>query len=223
MGTTLCGLQTTQTILGKGRSCKEIKDSDPSAATGIYEIEIEDRIIELVCDMDIVGGGWNVFQNRFNGETDFAQNWTTYEKGFGKLSAEYWLGLKNIHTLTKEGTFKLRIELSSFDGRNKYAEYDEFRIANASDNYRLTFDKYSYSGDAGDELYYHHNMEFSTYDVDNDVYYENCATHFGGYGGNWYQSCYSQNLNGKFGRPGDHGEEFMFWGNFDSYYHLALQ
>ena len=47
-------------LSGKGRSCKEIKDSDPSAETGIYEIEIEDRIIELVCDMDIAGGGWNV-------------------------------------------------------------------------------------------------------------------------------------------------------------------
>jgi len=219
--TTLSNIQTTQSILGKPRSCKEIKDSDPSAETGVYEIEIEDRIIELVCDMDIAGGGWNVFQNRFNGETDFAQNWTTYEKGFGKLSAEYWLGLKNIHTLTKEGSHKLRVELSSFDGRNKYAEYDGFRVANASDNYRLTFD-YFYSGDAGDALDFHHNMEFSTYDVDNDKDSINCATYWGSYGGNWYDHCTRQNLNGKFGQPGDEGAEFMLWYDFD-YNAMALQ
>ena len=45
---------------GKGNSCKAIKDSDPSAATGIYEIEIGGQIIELVCDMESSGGGWAV-------------------------------------------------------------------------------------------------------------------------------------------------------------------
>ena len=48
------------TCLGKPKSCKEIKHSDPSAATGIYEIEIGGQIIELVCDMESSGGGWAV-------------------------------------------------------------------------------------------------------------------------------------------------------------------
>ena len=45
-------------LLGRGKSCKEIKDSDPSAVTGIYEVDVRGEKIQLVCDMDISGGGW---------------------------------------------------------------------------------------------------------------------------------------------------------------------
>ena len=47
-------------FVGKPTSCKEIKDSDPSAATGTYEVEVDGHRIQLVCDMDISGGGWAV-------------------------------------------------------------------------------------------------------------------------------------------------------------------
>ena len=47
-------------FVGKPKSCKEIKDSDPSAATGTYEVEVDGHRIQLVCDMDISGGGWAV-------------------------------------------------------------------------------------------------------------------------------------------------------------------
>merc|ERR1719427_1942218 len=200
---------------GKGKSCKEIKDSDPSAATGTYEVEVDGHRIQLVCDMDISGGGWAVFQNRYNGETDFARNWTSYEEGFGQLDAEFWLGLRNINILTKEGSHQLRVEMESYDGRNKYAEYNDFRVSDSSDNYRLSFDDESYSGNAGNSLHYNNNEEFSTYDVDNDGdSYVNCATKHNGYGGNWYYACTYQNFNGKFGQVGDENNEFMFWYHF---------
>ena len=32
-------------------------------------------------------------------------------------------GLKHLHKLTSEGTFDLRIQMSSFDGRTMHAEY----------------------------------------------------------------------------------------------------
>jgi len=34
-----------------------------------------------------------VFQHRINGETDFFRNWLEYQKGFGDLEKEFWLGL----------------------------------------------------------------------------------------------------------------------------------
>ena len=59
-------------------------------------------------------------------------------------------------------------------------------------------------------------MQFSTYDVDNDLYSDvNCAIYYRGYGGNWYKSCYHQNMNGVYGASGDAGNEFMYWGDFD--------
>ena len=59
-------------------------------------------------------------------------------------------------------------------------------------------------------------MEFSTYDVDNDRSSGNCATGWG-YGGNWYDGCTQQNMNGKLGQDGDEGNEFMWWWDFDIY------
>ena len=35
----------------------------------------------------------------------------------------FFTGLKNIHKLTSIGSVDLRIEMSSFGGSNKYAEY----------------------------------------------------------------------------------------------------
>ena len=60
------------------------------------------------------------------------------------------------------------------------------------------------------------NMKFSTKEVDNDEFGGNCATAYGGSGGNWYRSCHEQNLNGKYGKEGNAGHEFMSWTNFDS-------
>ena len=54
-------------------------------------------------------------------------------------------------------------------------------------------------------------MEFSTFDNDHDKHAnENCAAYHGG-GGNWMKSCSRNNMNGKYGRNGDEGDQFMFW------------
>ena len=74
-----------------------------------------------------------------------------------------------------------------------------------------------------DALEAHNNMQFSTFDVDNDRYRGNCATTLGN-GGNWFNSCASQNLNGVYGADGNTGGKFMSWRDFDTgKYNSALK
>merc|ERR1719427_704460 len=108
--------------------------------------------------------------------------------------------------------------MSSFDGVKKYAEYKEFRISDASQNYKLTFKAGSYTGDAGDSLSYQNGMEFTTFDDDNDAWrYVNCAYFYGG--ANWWNRCGHNNINGKYGGNGDIGWKFMHWWHFDNNNH----
>ena len=56
-------------------------------------------------------------------------------------------------------------------------------------------------------------MEFSTSDRDNDATTFNCATDLGG-GGNWWNSCSENNINGRYGDNG--GVKSMWWYGFDN-------
>ena len=69
-------------------------------------------------------------------------------RGFGNLEGEFWLGNDNLHRLTAQGEYELRVDLSDFESESRYALYDSFGIADLSDMYRLTLGRYS-SGTAG--------------------------------------------------------------------------
>ena len=44
------------------------------------------------------------------------------------LGQEFWLGLDNMYQLTQSQDCMLRIKMESFDGVQKYAMYDHFKI-----------------------------------------------------------------------------------------------
>ena len=53
-------LTSLDQVKGRGKSCKTIKDSDSNAVSGIYEVDVGREKMNLVCNMDISGGGWTV-------------------------------------------------------------------------------------------------------------------------------------------------------------------
>ena len=91
----------------------------------------------MYCDQTTDGGGWTVFQKRLDGSVDFFGSWRYYERGFGNLNGEFWLGLDKIHRLTKEPS-RLRVDLEDFDSQTAYAQYDLFGVAEERDNYRMS-------------------------------------------------------------------------------------
>jgi len=214
MTTQMPAFETNQTVLGKGKSCKDIKDSDPSSVSGIYQIEVDGEKLEVRCEMNSASGGWTIFHNRYDGSVAFNRGWLEYENGFGSLNGEFWLGLKHISELTKSGYFDLRVEMSSHDGRFKFAQYKEFRVHGATENYKISFKDDSYTGDAGDSLLYANNAPFSTYDNDHDTSSSNYAAN---YGANWWKNiCCYPTLNGIYESSGVADNEYMHWYHFDN-------
>ena len=141
--------------------------------------------------METDGGGWAVFQRREDGSVNFLRGRMEYKKGFGDLDKEFWLGLDKISRLTKSPQ-ELRVDLSDFYGKSRYAQYETFQVGNEESGYVLKVG--SYFGDAGDSLIPMHNEQpFST--IDSGPMQECAVRHKGAW---WYNNCYYSNLNGKY-------------------------
>ncbi|XP_067863091.1 ficolin-1-like [Heptranchias perlo] len=175
------------------RNCKQLQDKGVTLS-GWYLIYLENcKSLTVFCDMDTDGGGWLVFQKRMDGSVNFYRDWNSYKKGFGNQLSEFWLGNDNIHTLTKTGSFQLRINLVDFEDNKGFAKYKSFKILDESEKYKLVLGAYI-GGDIGDSFTHHNNKPFSTRDRDNDNSPSNCALKFSGAW--WYAKCHASNLNG---------------------------
>jgi hypothetical protein len=204
--------QSTPTPVTTYEDCTAIQKANPQAKSGTYGITIPNKVnpVQVYCDMDTSNGGWTVLQRRKDGSVNFTRNWNDYKYGFGKLDAEFWLGLDFVSALTHDRPYRVRFELGNWKGGYNYAEYNNFKVAGEDDEYRLTFADCSYFGDAGNALggeehgildYNHNGAKFSTYDNDNDKSLtRSCAKNF--HGGWWYNDCHSVNINGEYNNTG---------------------
>ncbi|XP_059191151.1 fibrinogen-like protein 1 [Centropristis striata] len=191
------------------RDCSEVF-ADGNMASGPYVIRPDGSPVALsvYCDMNN-GGGWTVFQRRRDGKESFDRAWVEYKHGFGDIyspDGEFWLGNDNLHDLTSQGNYDLRIDMEDFEGNQRYAEYKNFKVDDAEDQYQLHVGEYT--GNAGDALAQHKRtgpglgslgVKFSTYDQLNEGDEENnarCIRH--SKSGWWFSRCNSGNLNGHY-------------------------
>ncbi|XP_050837084.1 tenascin isoform X2 [Serinus canaria] len=165
--------------------------------SGLYTIYLNGdkaQPLQVFCDMGEDGGGWIVFLRRQNGKQDFYKNWSSYVAGFGDPKDEFWIGLENLHKITSQGQYELRVDLRD-KGDTAYAVYERFSVGDAKSRYRLRVD--GYSGTAGDSMTYHNGRSFSTFDKDHDSAITNCALSYKG--AFWYKNCHRVNLMGRYG------------------------
>ncbi|TRZ00744.1 hypothetical protein DNTS_007583 [Danionella cerebrum] len=178
------------------RDCAELFKSGV-AESGIYSIQLPNstQATKVFCDMKTKGGGWTVFQHRFDGSVDFNRGWNDYKLGFGDPSGEHWLGNDVIHLLTKSKDYSLQVQLKDADGHQAYSLYDHFYIDGEDKKYSLN--ARGYSGTAGrTSSLTHSGTQFSTKDQDNDQCSCKCAQM--ATGGWWFEACGPSNLNGIF-------------------------
>ncbi|XP_063591417.1 uncharacterized protein LOC134768527 [Penaeus indicus] len=199
--------------INHNRNCLTKKE-EGFTSSGIYTLQpfdcCPDRDVDAPCDMTADGGGWTVIQRRQENpphQEDFYRTWGEYVDGFGDLTGEFWLGLDNIHALTTQTNYELRIDLADWDGATTWARYSTFLVGDRANNYQLQLG--SYSGDAGNSFYYHNMMPFSTKDgpVKNDC----PKTSHGGW---WYNSCHYANLNGVYRNAFNNDGDSIVWFSF---------
>ncbi|CAC5394018.1 Fibroleukin,Angiopoietin-related protein 2,Angiopoietin-1 [Mytilus coruscus] len=147
-----------------------------------------------------------VIQRRLDGSTDFYRDWLDYKKGFGRVSGEYWIGNDKIFNILNGKSYSLRFDMERWSGEWRYAQYEIFKIADESEDYKLTLA--GYTGTAGNAMQGNFSeligLRFSTKDRDNDAWQGgHCADYMRS--GWWYANngwsdtlCTFVNPNGRY-------------------------
>ena len=117
--------------------------------------DIHPSPIRVLCD----ASRWIVLMRRVDDEHNFPdRGWEDYKRGFGDMSRSFWPGLEYMHVLTTMGHGTLRVELQSWFGETRWAEYSSFRIDDEDSGYGLHVD--GYTGDAGNGLEGYDGVKF---------------------------------------------------------------
>lgn len=169
-------------------------------ASGVYTIQPESsQPFNVLCEMTSEGG-WTVIQKRHDGSQNFNQLWENYKRGFGNLNGEFWLGLENIHSLSKQGQYLLQVEVSDWAGQQQPAALYRLRLDGEEQKFALHLEQESSSGVQEQIMSTGASgLPFSTADSDNDLAADvNCAELLSG--GWWFSNCGNSNLNGRYPR-----------------------
>ncbi|XP_069101563.1 ficolin-2-like [Argopecten irradians] len=132
------------------KSCLNWRQTCSPHPTGLYTLSRGKSKYNVVCDMDIAGGGWIVMQNRFDGSVSFNRGGFS-GTGFGDFgNGEFWSGLGIVKNMCYRPACEAHVELEDWQGVRKFASYSKFRCSWAGWGFPLTIS--GYSGNAGDAM-----------------------------------------------------------------------
>ncbi|ROT75960.1 putative ficolin-1-like [Penaeus vannamei] len=115
-----------------------------STTSGVYEIYPFScscsEPVRVWCDMETDGGGWTVFmaRQRQTPQVNFNRSWTEYRAGFGDVAGEFWLGNEMLHRITSSRKYSLRVEYTLTNQIEQFAEWEQFRLYDESNNRFIT-------------------------------------------------------------------------------------
>jgi len=120
----------------------------------------------------------------------FDKTFEEYKRGFS-ANGESWIGLDELHRLTSQRSYMLKITMTDYDGASYVAVYDQFKVG-AGDDYVLTIAGFNAAlstlGDSMVGTLSLNGMKFSTKDRDQDEdSSRHCAKSWTG--GFWYKHC----------------------------------
>lgn len=126
------------------KTCLDVLMSGKTSSA-VYMIDPDDRgAFPAFCDQETDGGGWTVFQRRFDGSVDFNRIWDEYKWGFGERYREHWLGLEYISRLTHANVMDMRVDLESFSRNQAFCVFNHFQVGDEENKYRSDYGSGSY-------------------------------------------------------------------------------
>ncbi|XP_069106942.1 ficolin-1-like [Argopecten irradians] len=186
--------QTSEDVITTEQTTEETTTQKTLIVPGINNFTVrQGDTFEVFMD-SLDGETWIVIQRHTSSSTSFYRNWQDYKTGFGNLLGDFWIGNDKLHLLTSTPKI-LRIEMQARDGRKGFVQYSSFQVDDEVNKYELKVNGFS-GNFSYDGLAAHYGHKFSTYNVDNDIFGDNCAEIYRG--GWWYAECHTSNLNGPY-------------------------
>eukprot|EP00092_Neocalanus_flemingeri_P002054 GFUD01002192.1.p1 GENE.GFUD01002192.1~~GFUD01002192.1.p1 ORF type:complete len:283 (-),score=59.10 GFUD01002192.1:1-849(-) len=160
-------------------------------------------------NQNIEDEGWVLILKRGqmgNAEDYFAKDFDAYETGFGQTDSEYWIGLRRLANLTKNGKWELRVNFLTWSGERFFATFHAFQVG-PGPRYQLNIGEFDEDSNTDDFLLDHNKQGFSTMDLDQDGKEKGSCSQTYGRGGWWFNNCYYSNFVGLNRNPASEQDE----------------